>query len=60
MKTGEVLTPQESMDKYLLAEDLLEQLRASDDPEKLFDELADEYSEDPGREIGRASCRERV
>ena len=50
MKTGEVLTPQESMDKYLLAEDLLEQLRASDDPEKLFDELADEYSEDPGRE----------
>lgn len=50
MQTGEILTPEESMDQYLLAEDLLEQLRASDDPQTLFDELADEYSEDPGRQ----------
>ena len=38
------------MEKYTLAESLLEQLRASDDPVALFDELADQYSEDPGRE----------
>lgn len=49
MQTGESLTPQEVAEKYQLAEDLLEQLRASDDPEALFAELADEYSEDPSR-----------
>ena len=50
MQTGEVLTPNESMEKYELAEDLLEQLRAAEDPVALFDQLADEYSEDPSRE----------
>lgn len=38
------------MEKYTLAEDLLERLRASDDPAELFDQLADQYSDDPGRE----------
>ena len=50
MQSGEILAPEESMEKYTLAEDLLEQLRAAEDPVALFDELADEYSEDPGRE----------
>lgn len=50
MQTGEILPPEEAMEKYTLAESLLEQLRASDDPVALFDELADQYSEDPGRE----------
>ena len=50
MQTGENLSPEELLKKYNLAEDILEQLQASDDPETLFAELADEYSEDPGRE----------
>ena len=50
MQTGEILPPEEAMEKYTLAESLLEQLRASDDPVALFDELADQYSEYPGRE----------
>lgn len=50
MQTGENLPPEEVMEKYKLAEDLLEQLRASDDPAALFSELADAHSEDPGRE----------
>lgn len=40
--------------KRALAEDLLAQLRASDDMPALFAELADAYSEDPGR----AACPE--
>lgn len=48
MQTGESLPPEEVMEKYKLAESILEQLRASDTPETLFAELADEYSEDPG------------
>lgn len=35
--------------KRQLAEDLLWQLRDSSDPEALFDELAGQYGEDPGR-----------
>lgn len=35
--------------KRALAEELLARLRASGDPIVLFDELADEYGEDPGR-----------
>lgn len=50
MQTGELLSPEEAMEKYTLAEDLLERLRASDDPAELFDQLADQYSDDPGRE----------
>lgn len=49
MKTGESLPPEEVMEKYKLAEELLEQLRGSEDPAALFAELADEHSEDPGR-----------
>lgn len=50
MKTGEAMTPQESVEKYQLAETLLEQIRASGDPVATFEQLADEYSDDPGRE----------
>ena len=49
MKTGEQFRPEEAAKKYLLAEDLLEQIRAAEDPVKRFEELADEYSDDPGR-----------
>ena len=37
-------------EKRALAESILAQLQASDDMETLFAQLADEYSEDPGRE----------
>ena len=37
-------------EKKALADDLLAQLRSSDDPEALFDELMNEYSEDTGLE----------
>ncbi len=37
-------------EKRALAEDILARLNESDDPVALFAELADEYSEDPGRE----------
>lgn len=37
-------------EKMALADDLLAQLRSSDDPEALFDELMNEYSEDTGLE----------
>ena len=50
MKTGEQLRPEEAAKKYLLAEDLLAQIQAAEDPVKRFEELADEYSDDPGRE----------
>lgn len=50
MQTGERLTTQEIMEKYVLAQSLMEQLADSSDPVKLFVELADEYSEDPIRE----------
>lgn len=49
MQTGESLPPEQTAEKYQLAEELLEQLRAADDPETLFAELAGEYSEDPSR-----------
>lgn len=47
--TGASLSEEEIAAKYATAQDLLEQLRAADDPVALFDQLADEYSEDPGR-----------
>lgn len=37
-------------EKKALADDLLSQLRSSDDPEALFDDLMNEYSEDTGLE----------
>lgn len=48
-ETGEALDEEAVAAKREQAEELLEQLRASDDPEALFAQLADEYSEDPGR-----------
>lgn len=50
MQTGEALMPAEAVEKYQAAEALLEQLRAAEDPVALFDQLADEHSDDPGRE----------
>ena len=49
LTTGAALS-QEGIDaKRATAEDLLSQLRSSDDPEALFAQLADQYSEDTGR-----------
>lgn len=50
MRTGEAMMPTESVEKYQLAEELLQQLREAEDPVALFNQLADEYSDDPGRE----------
>lgn len=50
MKTGESLLPTQTVEKYQLADDLLQQILAAEDPEAKFKELADEYSDDPGRE----------
>ena len=45
---GNALSDEEKAAAKAQAEDLLEQLRASDDPITLFDTLMNEYSEDPG------------
>lgn len=50
MRTGEALLPAQAVEKYQLADSLLEQILAAEDPEAKFAELAEEYSEDPGRE----------
>lgn len=47
--TNESLSEQEIADKRALAEKLLTRLENSSDPLTLFANLADEYSEDPGR-----------
>lgn len=47
--TGQPLDDDTVARKRATAEDLLAQLRASDDPAALFAALADEYSEDTGR-----------
>lgn len=47
--TGEALSDEEIAAKRATAEDLLAQLSASDDPQALFAQLADQYSEDTGR-----------
>lgn len=49
-ETGEALSTEDAQKKYEQAQELLAQLRSADDPAALFDTLADEYSEDPGRE----------
>jgi parvulin-like peptidyl-prolyl isomerase len=49
LDTQESLSDEEIAAKRQTAEDLLAQLRASDDPITLFAQLADEYSEDTGR-----------
>lgn len=48
--TREPLDEATAAERRQLAEDLLWQLRDSRDPVSLFAQLADEYSEDPGRE----------
>ena len=48
-ETGAALSEEEIAAKRQTAEDLLAQLQASDDVVTLFGQLADEYSEDPGR-----------
>lgn len=48
-ETGEPLSEEEAAEKREQADDLLAQLKASDDLEALFTELADTYGEDPGR-----------
>ena len=50
MQNGEKLTQQQRVEKLQLASDLVDQIRAADDPIAKFEELANEYSEDPGRE----------
>jgi len=47
--TGSPLPEAEVEKKRALAEDLLAQLHAAENPMTLFAQLADEYSEDPGR-----------
>lgn len=48
LETGEDLDEAAAAEKKAKAEELLAQLRASDDPVTLFDQLMNEYSEDPG------------
>ena len=50
MQNGEMLTQQQRVEKLQLATELVEQIRAAEDPIAKFEELADEYSDDPGRE----------
>jgi len=50
MQNGEMLSQQERVEKYQLAIDLVDQIRTADDPVAKFEELADQYGEDPGRE----------
>lgn len=47
--SGKPLSPEEIAGKKLKMEEILTQLQESDDPVTLFAQLADEYSEDPGR-----------
>ena len=46
---AEALPEEEIAGKRRLAEELLAQLQAAEDPEALFDQLAGQYSEDSGR-----------
>ena len=48
IETGEALDEAAAAQQKEKAEDLLAQLRAAEDPVALFDELMNEYSEDPG------------
>ena len=47
--TGKNLEPTVIVEKYGLAENILEQLNAAEDPVAKFSELAEQYGEDPGR-----------
>jgi len=48
-ETREPLSEEDIAAKKALAEDLLAQLQAADDVEALFNQLVEEYGEDPGR-----------
>ena len=48
-ETGESLSEEEIESKRTQAEDLLAQLQAAGDKEALFNQLAEEFGEDPGR-----------
>lgn len=50
MQNGEMLSQQQRIEKLQFATDLVEQIRAAEDPIAKFEQLADEHSEDPGRE----------
>lgn len=50
MQSGERMTQQQVVEKYQQAEALVEQIREAEDPVAEFEKLADEFSEDPGRE----------
>ena len=47
--TRQPLSEEEIVQKTALAEDIIAQIEESDDPVALFESLADQYSEDPGR-----------
>lgn len=48
-ETNEPLSEEDAAAKYATAQDLLAQLQAAGDVEALFNELAGQYGEDPGR-----------
>lgn len=50
MQNGEMISQQERIEKLQLARELADQIHSAADPVAKFEELADEYSEDPGRE----------
>lgn len=50
MQNGESLTQQQQVEKYQFALELSEQIQSADDPIAKFEELAAQYSDDPGRE----------
>ncbi len=52
-ETDEPLSEEEAAERYSTAQDLLAQLQNAEDVETLFNQLADEYSEDPGRAAGK-------
>ena len=47
--TGAELSAEEVAQKKALAEDLMSQIRAAEDPEAAFDELSEQYNQDPNR-----------
>ena len=55
LETNEPLSDEEIAQKYATAEDLLSQLQNAGDSgrETLFDQLVEEYGEDPGRAAGK-------
>lgn len=50
MQNGESMTQQQQVEQYQFAIELADQIHAADDPIAKFEELAAEYSDDPGRE----------